>query len=663
VKSASQQQVAAGENANYTIRINNHGPNTAYNVVVTDTLPAGVTFVSASTGGILSNGIVKWTIASMANGASFVANLVVKVNNNVIVGTVIRNVAVAGSDNSDTTIVSIPVDITITNRSSLAIEKTAAATTIIAGNDFSYSIKVTNNGPSDITNVAVRDTLPAGLQFVSATNGGTFSAGVVSWTINSLTNGSSATVSLVVKTGPQLTGGTIIRNVAVVQGRPGDDPVPSDPEDVTVKTSATFSIVKEAPGTAVTGENLTYTIKATNTSTIAATNVVVRDTLSADLTFVSASEGSTVSGNVVTWLLPSLNAGANHNFTVTTLVNQSLTDGTLIRNVATITSENADTTYTSNKVTTTVTHVEPPQLIATDDNGTPLLGTVGGISVQNVLVNDHYGSTVVTIADVTITQVSSTSQLISINTVNGQVVVEEGTPAGEYKLEYRICLISNPQICDDAKVTILVTAPSIIANDDAGKQIDNFIGGTAVADVTDNDLLNGEPFDISEVILTLVEPASISGIDLDVNTGRVTIQPGIPVGNYTLTYQICDVINPGNCDNAVVSFSITDDCDLLIPTGFSPNADGINDLFKIRCIERYPDAKIEVYNRWGNLVFKKEKYGNIDAWGDTDAWWDGASTHNWNIGKDKLPPGTYIYILDLNKGDEKPRTGSIFLNR
>ncbi|MGC9355486.1 MAG: DUF7507 domain-containing protein, partial [Mariniphaga sp.] len=102
-------------------------------------------------------------------------------------------------------------------------------------------------------------------------------------------------------------------------------------------------------------------------------------------------------------------------------------------------------------------------------------------------------------------------------------------------------------------------------------------------------------------------------------------------------------------------------CKLIIPTGFSPNGDGIQDTWRIKCLESYPDARVEIYNRWGNLVFEKDNFGNSDVHG-ADAWWDGYSSKKWTFGNDKLPAGTYFFILDLNDGNE-PLTGHLFLNR
>ncbi|MCF6357409.1 MAG: gliding motility-associated C-terminal domain-containing protein, partial [Draconibacterium sp.] len=104
-----------------------------------------------------------------------------------------------------------------------------------------------------------------------------------------------------------------------------------------------------------------------------------------------------------------------------------------------------------------------------------------------------------------------------------------------------------------------------------------------------------------------------------------------------------------------------DDCEFFIPNGFSPNDDGINDYFEMDLCDLF-SLKIEIFNRWGNLVYEKENYGNVDQWGAISAWWDGRSSSGWTVGKDRLPPGTYFYILYLDNGNE-PKAGSIFLNK
>jgi len=150
------------------------------------------------------------------------------------------------------------------------------------------------------------------------------------------------------------------------------------------------------------------------------------------------------------------------------------------------------------------------------------------------------------------------------------------------------------------------------------------------------------------------------------------------IGNDQFIYKVCDDGEPVACDQATAYIVVEEapedtipgpptpqePCEFFIPDGFSPdNIDGINDYFEIECLaEDYPNAKIEIYNRWGNLVYEKEQYGNTDRWGSSEAWWDGRSTNKLTVGKEKLPAGTYFYILYLNDGSD-PITGFVFLNR
>ena len=112
-------------------------------------------------------------------------------------------------------------------------------------------------------------------------------------------------------------------------------------------------------------------------------------------------------------------------------------------------------------------------------------------------------------------------------------------------------------------------------------------------------------------------------------------------------------------------------CEPFVPNGFSPDGDNINDYFKVKmnCTEgeavfgeEYPDAKIMIFNRWGNLLFEKENYGNIQVWGELEAWWDGTSGHNWTVGKNKVPVGTYAYVLLLNDNAGTVYKGTVFVN-
>jgi gliding motility-associated-like protein len=134
------------------------------------------------------------------------------------------------------------------------------------------------------------------------------------------------------------------------------------------------------------------------------------------------------------------------------------------------------------------------------------------------------------------------------------------------------------------------------------------------------------------------------------------------VGIDSLRYQICDDGFPIKCDTATVYFDVFPDencdgikdvsgLDFFIPEGFSPNGDGVHDFFQILGIEEFPDAKMMIFNRWGNKLFEKEKYGNLNFWGShEEAWWWGTSESRWTFGGARVPVGNYLYILELGNG-------------
>ena len=123
-------------------------------------------------------------------------------------------------------------------------------------------------------------------------------------------------------------------------------------------------------------------------------------------------------------------------------------------------------------------------------------------------------------------------------------------------------------------------------------------------------------------------------------------------------YRICSEICPSKCDTAVVRITVARDpnsCqDIQIPNTITPNGDGKNDVFMIDAIdyqpERFKNAQLLVFNRWGDLVYKSgQPYAN--NWGGTNG-----------DGKD-LPEGTYYYLLDLNLPDGFSYRGDITILR
>lgn len=113
-----------------------------------------------------------------------------------------------------------------------------------------------------------------------------------------------------------------------------------------------------------------------------------------------------------------------------------------------------------------------------------------------------------------------------------------------------------------------------------------------------------------------------------------------------------DIIDNNGCmlSTSAVLQSNSSNC-LKVYSAFSPNGDQNNDYWHIDNIELYPDAIVEVFNRWGDRVFSTKKY--LNSW---QVAWDG--TFNDNL----LPSATYYYVITLNN-DEEPYVGSVTLVR
>ncbi|MFT3794218.1 gliding motility-associated C-terminal domain-containing protein [Flavobacterium sp.] len=157
--------------------------------------------------------------------------------------------------------------------------------------------------------------------------------------------------------------------------------------------------------------------------------------------------------------------------------------------------------------------------------------------------------------------------------------------------------------------------------------------------------------------------ANVSGTDpvvwYDAETGGTAYNANDPLVNGNTYYAAYS--SASGCESAVrleVTVDLTQ-CvvdEILIPDGFSPNNDQINDRFEIKNLrELYPNFKLEIYNRYGNLLYK----GNI---GTPD--WDGTSSEGGvKMGGNLVPPGVYFYILEFGDGIRKPKQGRLYLSR
>jgi len=127
------------------------------------------------------------------------------------------------------------------------------------------------------------------------------------------------------------------------------------------------------------------------------------------------------------------------------------------------------------------------------------------------------------------------------------------------------------------------------------------------------------------------------------------------VGSDNFVYSICDYFQ--NCDQATV-LVLVNDMPFFIPEAFSPNGDGINDEFEVKGLAKYRIVEIEIFNRWGNVVYQSRNYGKGQG---KDGFWDGTASQGVRTGSGPVSSGTYFYVLKMD-GKEKIN-GTIYLDR
>ena len=361
-KIANVSTLNAGEQVTYTLTVSNPGTNTATNVVVTDNLPDDFVIQSANAtgGGTVvqtgnAAGEVQVTWASLTAGQSETVTIIATVPATRAAAAAVNNTATVTSDgiDSNTTNNTDDVDIAVTRSAVLTISKTDTPDPVNVGGALTYEILVTNTGPSTATNVAISDTIPAGLTVTNVTTtAGTAgeAGGVVTGSVPTLAVSGSVTITISATVAAGFSG-TTITNTATAQADEATQV--SANTDTTVNPQVDLVITKTDSADPVTrGNQLTYTLNVTNNGPSGATNVEVVDTLPAGVTFSSATGGTVTppSGGStdVTVAIGSLASGASQAVTITVDVEDtaaaSITNTAIVRSTESTAGFDTDTT-------------------------------------------------------------------------------------------------------------------------------------------------------------------------------------------------------------------------------------------------------------------------------------------------------------------------------
>src|SRR6185295_8196582 len=208
---------------------------------------------------------------------------------------------------------------TLVGQADIALAKSVDNASPGMGSNVVFTVTATNNGPSDATGVAVNDLLPVGLAFVSATpSTGSYSNTTGVWTIGSLANGASATLTITA---------TVNRLQAVVnqasKSAAGEVDSRGSNNTATVRLNGAPLIdiqVSEAVDNSTPGvsQNVVFLVTAKNAGPATATGIILNSNLPAGVTFVSSapSQGTYTPGTG-TWSVGTLAAGASATLSLT----------------------------------------------------------------------------------------------------------------------------------------------------------------------------------------------------------------------------------------------------------------------------------------------------------------------------------------------------------
>jgi large repetitive protein len=338
-------QLNPGTDAVYTIVVKNLGPSIAQSVTLADPGPAGLVFKSASCGS------PPCALGNLAPGEDRTLTFTYSVPFPYTGSNVVTNVATAtsGTFDPDPSNNTDRVGASIDARADLNVVKTGPAT-IVPGTSATYSLVVTNRGPSSAGDVVLEDPAQAGLTITAVSGAG---CTALPCSLGTLAVNATATVTVTAKLDPAAVPGSTVKNSATVTSTT-PDPNLFDNGSTAVSTvaprSADLRVTKTGPVALSAGKRAVYTITVTNDGPSAAPDVIVNDIPGAGLTLVSVSGGNCVA---VPCALGTMLPAQMIVLRVEVQVSAAATDGQRLSNAATVSSPAADPNSNNNTSTFT----------------------------------------------------------------------------------------------------------------------------------------------------------------------------------------------------------------------------------------------------------------------------------------------------------------------
>jgi len=407
---------AADTDVSYSVSVTNLGPDDTVTLTLTDAIPAGMTFVSATqdTGPTFSCvfpssgdtvGSINCSIATLPAGSTANFTFVFHIPPATPPGTEFTNVANVNTATDPNSENDAAVAVTATPfppQADMFVDKTGPAGAA-PDSDVVYTITVNNAGPDDGSTVELQDTLPGTMTFVSISQGpgpampcttpAVGSGGLISCTTATFPAGATTTFTLTGHIPAGTPSGTVFNNTATVSA--SNDPNGENNSSFTelIVSSADVGVVKSGPASVTAGTNISYTITVTNGGPDTALNVNLSDSMPPDTAFVSLNQNNGPPASCSTpgpadngLILCSWVALANSASAQFTLVIEA-GNTTSATNTAIVSTDSADPN-TGNDSSTVITSVTPSADVAVTKNGPTTIAAGADITYTVTVTNN-----------------------------------------------------------------------------------------------------------------------------------------------------------------------------------------------------------------------------------------------------------------------------------
>ena len=484
-----------GDDIAFTILVTNNGPDNATNVKITDQLPSGLTYVSATAiQGNYNSGTGLWNVGSLSNNASAMLIITAIVDTGIGGGPITNTASVTAVDQGDsnTSNNSASADITV-QYIDLEISKSVDDPTPGGGDDITYTVIVTNNGPDDATNVSITDQLPSGITYVSATvTQGNYSSGTGMWTVGSLNNNASATLTIAATVDTGICNEAIINTASINAAYQTDTDISNntDSAQITVQC-ADLEVSKTVNNpTPSVGDTIFYTVTVTNNGPGDATNVEITDQLASGVSYSSARaiQGRLVymratitqdDYNKIIWTVGSLAKNTAATLTITAAVDTDTCADTITNTASVTAMDQADPDLSNNNDSADIT-VKCVDLAVSKsvNNDSP---NEGDTVIYSITVTNHGADTA--------TNLEITDQLPS-----GITYVSDTVTRGNYDSGTGLWNVGSMSNGANATLTITATVDTIMA---CGVPIINTASITAMDQADPDTNNNSDSVDIA----------------------------------------------------------------------------------------------------------------------------------------------------------------------